>query len=131
MKKTTNQPQIDQPPEETQAPNLLPTVTVADLDANGVYWGVTEIARADLAPEHVEVPAECDLTPGAYRWSAAAERFEPLGRGQRMAQPGGVSLEDAVHELAQLAGASGPLPPRLAQWVDQYRNSVGRIGQKG
>lgn len=123
--------QGQQSPEEAQAPDLPATVTVARLDANGVYWGVDTIERAALTAEHVEVPADCDLAPGAYRWNAAATRFDHLGRGQRMAQPGGVSLEEAVYELALLAGADGPLMPKLAQWVEQYRNSVGRVGQKG
>lgn len=118
-----------EPPEET--PDLPSTVSVADLDVNGIYWGVHVINRASLTPEHVAVPECCDLTPGAYRWNAAQQRFDPLPRSQRITQPGSVSLEEAVHELVQLAARSGQLPPRLAQWDQQFVNSIGRIGGKG
>lgn len=128
-------PQDAAPAGEAKAPappELAPTVTVARLDASGVYWGVDTIDRAALTPEHVEVPANCDLEPGAYRWNAADVRFDPIERSKRAAQPGGVSLEEAVYELTQLIKSErGSLTPRLAQWLEQYRNSVGRIGQKG
>ncbi len=118
-----------EPPEAT--PALPPTVPVAKLDVNGIYWGVQTIDRVDLTAEHVEVPENCDLTPGAYRWNAEQKRFDPLPRSQRITQPGNVSLEEAVHELIQLAALAGKLPPRLAAWDEQYTKSIGRIGEKG
>lgn len=128
-----NTPDDATPQEQQQAapPELPPTVTVAKLDANNIYWGVQTIDRSELTPEHVEVPASCDLTTGAYCWNAEHQRFDPLPRSQRITQPGDVSLEEAVHELVQLAALSGKLPPRLAQWEQQFGMSIGRIGGKG
>lgn len=123
----------DATPQGPQAtpPELPPTVTVAELDASAIYWGVQTIERAALTPEHVEVPASCDLTPGAYRWNAEHQRFDPLPRSQRITQPGNVSLEEAVHELVQIAALAGKLPPRLAKWDEQFVNSIARIDNKG
>lgn len=122
---TTQQGKQPAPPE------LPPTVTVAELDASGIYWGVQTIERVALTPEHVEVPASCDLTPGAYRWNSEMKRFDPLPRSQRITQPGNVSLEEAVHELVQIVALAGKLPPRLAKWDEQFVISIARIGEKG
>lgn len=115
--------------DSPQEPALPATVSIAHLDANNVYWGVETIERTALTPEHVEVPPHCDLEPGSYLWNAVAKRFDPIRRDKRTPRADGVSLEEAVYELTKLI--SGPLPPRLARWAEQYNNSIGRIGGKG
>lgn len=91
----------DEPVTSHQSPV---TVFVADLDADGVYWGVIEKPRADIAEADFEVPKDCDLAPGKYRYNAAPDRiggpgFDPLERSKQKAAPTAPTFERALYDL--------------------------------
>ena len=110
-------------PEENQAP----TATVAIIDADGVYRGIDTIAADALNDKHVQVPADCDLAPGKYRWSAEHQRIEPLTELQQ-APPGVPSLETAVFELVRWAQGQGAKSAVLDAYAAAFKISIDAIG---
>lgn len=119
-------------PREMPAGSRAPDVVfVADLDANGVYWGVLEKHREDLIASDVEVPRDCDLAPGQYRWNASPcdadgtpqpSRFDPLPREKRRSVPGAPSMELAFAQLVEAMGDAAPAYVR--EWATWYRKTL-------
>ena len=105
-------------------------VTVAVLDATGVYQGLTTISAAQQTDAHVILPADCDLRPGHYRWDPERSTFVPLQLSQVSVGAAGVSLEAVVAELAQQAIAAGSSSPLLVGYVAAFKKSVDAIGSK-
>jgi hypothetical protein len=94
----------------------------AKLDHDGVYWGTEEVKK--LGAGDVEVPAACDLRPGAYKFVPKnAEhdgRFEPLPKAAQKAAPGAPTLEQAFHAFVK----SGYDAPRVKAWCEWYEKNV-------
>lgn len=109
------------------APPVEP-ITIAILDVNNVYFGVTTLDPANPPAVLVPVPADCDLKPGRYEWSAEHQRFDPLPDSRAVTEPGRVSLEQAVNALATWAVEQGATSPLLAQFVSEFKNSLDAVG---
>jgi len=103
-------------------------ITIANLDVNGVYFGVITLDPDNPPAVVVPVPADCDLKPGAYVWNADHQRFDPRPDGQVLAEPGQVSLEQAVNALATWAIEQGATSPLLTQWVAEFKKSIDGAG---
>lgn len=103
------------------------TIAVAKLDANGVYWGMQTITPDDLNEQHVQVPADCDLAPGKYRWHAQHQRFDALTELQQ-APEGLATLEAVVYQLVQNAQAQGATEPVFAAYAANYKRSIDAMG---
>lgn len=73
----------------------------AKIDHDGVYWGVEEVAA--LAAGDLEVPADCDCKPGAYRLMPAVgdepAYLEPIEPQNIKAVAGAPTLEQAFYAL--------------------------------
>lgn len=90
----------------------------AKLDADGVYFGVEPVS--ELLDGDVQVEPNCDLAHGKYKWSPAAQRFEPLPRGQQKNAPGEVTLEQALFDLIRATPAA---PASCLSWVENYQKT--------
>ena len=88
----------------------------AKLDHDRVYWGVEEVEA--LAPDDVEVPADCDLKPGMYRWDGAT--FALLAHAQRKSAPEAPTIEQAFYDLL----TTGPEAPRVVAWRDWMKQTM-------
>lgn len=116
------------PPDE---PKPVAMVTVAVLDASGVYRGLKSISDVDMTDAHIVLPADCDLKAGYYRWDAARKTFDPLPASQVSVDGGPApSVEAVVAELAKEALASGSKSQVLAEFLAAYSKSVDAIGSK-
>lgn len=109
--------------EVPQEPALPATVFVANLDADAIYWGVIEKHRDDLKETDVEVPKDCDLAPGKYRYNADPARiggpgFDPLERSKQKAAPTAPTFEDALYALIRGNKA------KAEAWADHYEKTV-------
>lgn len=103
----------------------------AKLDNDGIYWGIEEIAAAGAGD--VEIPQDCDLKPGAYRWNKKDATFDPLPPSQVRSSADTVDFERAVYELCEGLDAAGgkPLPALTVTWCKQYETSFdGDMGRK-
>lgn len=100
----------------------------AKLGEGGVYWGVEEVEA--LGAEDVEVPRDCDLRPGAYRWNAVERHFDPLPAHQVRTQEEKPSLEQAVAELVDIVGRGAELTPRVKTWREEFAKTVDALGAK-
>jgi hypothetical protein len=77
---------------------------VANLDVDGVYWGVIEKHCEDLTDADFAVPANCDLAPGKYRLNRDPARiggpgFDPLERSKQKQAPTAPTFERALYDL--------------------------------
>lgn len=101
----------------------------AVLDPDGMYRGHEPLpGKAALNPDDVEVPPDCDLAPGRYRWDG--KTFLPV----KSPEP-----EDVVNEhhtlVAVAAGFAavekalpGTLPEITLRWIDWYEKTVDAKG---
>jgi hypothetical protein len=117
--------------EKTDQPNPhAPVFHRARLDADLVYWGVEQVTA--LGPRDIEVPAECDLKPGHYRWNPDAKPepcFDPLKRDQRRDTPEQPLTERALYELLLAMQQAGqPVPPYCQQWACWYEQTMDAKG---
>lgn len=109
------------------APPAAP-ITIANLDVNGVYFGVTTLDQANQPSLVIPVPADCDLLPGRYVWCSEHQRFDPLPDSKALTEPGQVSLEQAVNALATWAVEQGATSPLLVQFVADFKKSLDAVG---
>ena len=97
-------------------------VWIALLDEGGVYQGMRQADPREIGPGAVEVPANCDLTPGKYAWRDG--RFVPL-------RARNVSVDDlhmrAVHRFiadvtvwADAERAAGRSAPPVSDYVREW-----------
>lgn len=102
----------------------------AKLDADGIYWGVEQVAA--LAAGDVEVPQECDLKPGHYRWNRDAKPepcFEPLPKSLRRDAPEQPLTERALYELfLAMLEAGQPLPRYCIEWGAWFETTIDARG---
>lgn len=94
----------------------------AKIDHDGVYWGVEEVAA--LAAGDLEVPADCDCKPGAYRLMPAVgdepAYLEPIEPQNIKAVAGAPTLEQAFYALL----TEGPDAPRVLAWGEAFKQTV-------
>lgn len=111
-----------------------PQITVAILNAAGVYLGVESINLADKTAEHFEVPADCDLTPGRYRLDRAHSQFVALPDDQviDVAAAGGdaVSRDQVLFALVAWATGQGANSPVFDAFTAQFKKSIDAAGSK-
>jgi hypothetical protein len=96
-------------------------VTVADLDADGVFWGTVQKHGEDIVDQDLLVPAGIDLKPGAYRWNASALRFDPLEKARQKITKQAPTMERALYEMVR---ASANPSRGAAEWADWYEKSL-------
>jgi len=113
------------PPEE-EAEYKVSRVTVADLDANGYFRGVKTLAPEEVTGTHVPVPADCDLKPGAYRWSELDGAFMPAPPQDVKSPELEIDALSAIaHGLIALSEAQGiTLPPATVAWLKFYLTTI-------
>lgn len=100
-------------------------ICIATLDADGVYRGLREVARKDVKPSDIEVPADCDLEPGKYLWNETEQRFDPVREDtpdSRLAEPN-VQFAIAAGFMA-LAEQGAVLPKETRDWLTWYRQTL-------
>lgn len=96
----------------------------AKIDADRVYWGVEQVAT--LAAGDVEIPKDCDLAPGAYKWDANA--FVPLAPVNRKATSA-PSTEKALALLIDaLVAAKVAIPEYTAAWRAHFATTIDAKG---
>lgn len=121
--RTINEPGGELREASAKEPAADPRLYVAHLDDAGVYLGVIEKHVEDRVERDVPVPADCDLTPGRYRWNGKA--FVPLSEREARVAGAGPSLEQALHDYLRARETAGdPLPPRTAQWLAQFGKTI-------
>lgn len=112
-----------------------PKISVAMLDADGLFLGVQEIDPASKLPEQIEVPADCDLKPGRCKWVAidgypGGGRFEYFGGDAQAilndaSAVSSVSMEIAFNALATALQQQGvPLPQATLAWMSDFAQSI-------
>lgn len=93
---------------------------VAVIDDSGKLVGYDEVSAIDTRM-HVEVPRECDLTPGKYRWNDRLKRFDPIQK-------------KAPEPMAPIVGAliairdGQPLPAvtlEFLNWWETHKSNMG------
>jgi len=108
------------------APEASPRRYRAKLDADRIYWGVEEVAA--LEPGDVEVPAQCDLKHGHYRWNPDAKpvpRFDPIEREARKSTPEAPSRDKAVaHLIDTLAAGGTTIPEYTRKWREWFATTI-------
>ena len=100
-------------------------ITVADIDANGYYRGVKAIAADEKTDAHVEVPADCDLKPGAYRWSELDGAFMPAPPQDPKSPELEIDALSAIaHGFIALGEQGMTLPPATVAWLKFYLTTI-------
>lgn len=111
------------------AADAASTKYVARLDGAGVLLGFEHIPKAEVTEEHggmpdfVDVPADCDLKPGRYRWVPAAEKFDPVPVQK-------VDSESAIIEgFRYLRDQHGlDIPDVTENWIAEHDKRKARAG---
>lgn len=98
----------------------------ANLDADGVFWGVTEIHPEDVIATDVVLDRIPDNPPGKYRWDKTLRAMQPLPPSQQKQANTAPDLERTFDALCEWlsAGGSVALPALVAEWRTWYRKSV-------
>ena len=91
----------------------------AKLDENNIYYGVEEVET--LSDIDVEVPHDCDLKPGMYRWDVDGQTFMPLTRGSAKPVQNMPLAERALYELIK---ATKNPPPYCVEWAMYYEKTL-------
>lgn len=104
-------------------------VQIAQLDADGIYQGVTEINETDLTAEHVQLKHGCDLPLGEHRWDKHKRTFVSI----REVVPGNAAPDaQSVNALAigmiSLHAQGLTLPPETLARLDSYTSSMDFMG---
>lgn len=99
-------------------------VTVARLDAAGVYLGTEQIPADQVTADHVQLPDGCDLPPGKYGWDRDKRAFVPLADAQQRAVEQPVALNALAWLLLAQYAAGMPLPAPCMAWLDWYVKTI-------
>jgi hypothetical protein len=96
------------------------------LDADGVYFGATQIHPEDVKEGDVVLDHLPDNAPGRYRWDRAAAALHPLPVSQHKETAGAPDLERAFDALCGWLSDNDsiPLPPLIAEWRAGYAKSI-------
>ena len=89
----------------------------AKLDGNKIYFGVEEVAA--LQAGDVEIPHDCDLAVGAYKWSGTA--FDALPPLRRKDAPSIPTTEEA---FAALIKAMPNPPAECSAWLAYFETTI-------
>lgn len=97
------------------------------LDESGVLVGFSDAVDA----EGVEVPADCDLTPGRYRWAPDLATFLPVERTVEDRLRTDVDALRAIHAGFKAIEAAGlvDLPDATRQWLRQFARTIDALGE--
>lgn len=104
---------------------------LAMLDDHGILTGFSE---GTPGLDRIEVPDNCDLEVGRYRWNCAAKRFDPLPRlDPWLAMPEETPEPDTLRAIARGFMAIRDnglvaLPPETLDWLDRYGRSIDNAG---
>ena len=104
-------------PEATPAP--LPYKAV--LDANGVLIGYERTSGPG-----VEVPEDCDLIPGKYRWAGAG--FVPIMEAFDKNEVSSPSTLAAIAMGLKAVRDGKPLPGVTLKWLDDFDKTIDAQG---
>jgi len=116
---------ITQSPDHPIASTAAPPAWLLKLDADGVYWGATEISPADVNADDVVLDHMPDNRPGIYKWNAIEARLDPLPKAQQKDVQVAPDLERAFDELCTaLAKQNVGLSPLVVEWQAWYRRTV-------
>lgn len=120
-------PVIDAGPVVTPAPpeqvKVKPMFRI-NVDADGVYWGATEIHPEDAQPADVVLEAMPDNRQGCYRWNAIDRRFDPLPVSQQKIVQTAPDLERTFDALCEALAKSMTLPPLVVEWRSWYAKTI-------
>jgi hypothetical protein len=111
-----------------EAPPQPATVTVAVLDAAGIYQGTAQIAEADLTEEHVRLDDGCDLPPDAYRWDRDRRTFIHIGRATARVVEAPNTLNAVAWGFLAMRQAGTALPAKTLRWIDWYVGTIDFAG---
>jgi hypothetical protein len=119
------------------------TVTVANVDVNGVFWGTltknfSDLKAGDFVFGDPQLPTVLpagvnyfpgpvpDNTPGMYSIVAAPPQLVPLPPTQQPAAPATPSAERALYELAKAmyAASSAAVPQPTLDWAVSFETSL-------
>lgn len=93
--------------------------TIARLGVDNIYLGKQTVTSVSAG--QVQIPDECDLTPGRYRWDDQAKTFVPLNFAPRDV----ANMPNVLRALAQTIRSvqSGqPLGPEALAFLQWYHN---------
>lgn len=98
----------------------------AILDPDGIYQG-HESVKGDLGPDDVEVPEDCDLAIGMYRWDGGT--FLPVraaGRHDLLDEPH--TLRAVALGFAAIDRAHPDLLPRETKdWLNWFGRTIDAV----
>jgi len=108
-----------------------PAVNYAVLEAGTMVLTGFETGAAGKAGKlRIEVPAECDLTPGKFKWNAEAARFDPLQVFDAVPEDSPHTLHAIWAGFLSLSLAGHGFPPETETWLFDYGRSIdGDLGQ--
>jgi hypothetical protein len=99
-------------------------IGVARLNEQGVYLGVEVIEAAVKNEEHIEVPIDCDLTPGRYQWKGGQFAYIAAPDPVSDAPPVVALNALALALIALLDAKIVSLPSATLQWLDFYVRTI-------
>lgn len=105
--------------EKQSVETAIKKIYRATLDINGVYFGKEQVA--ELMPDDVEVPEDCDLPIGKYKWFADTAQFIPLPKSQHSATPNAPLADRALYEL--IKSINSP-PAYCVEWCLWFEKSI-------
>lgn len=99
-----------------------------NLDADGVYFGATEIHPEDVKEGDVVLDHAPDNAHGKYRWDKESKALHPLPVSQHKESGDAPDLECAFNWLCEWLSDGGqiPLPPHVTEWREWYRKTIDR-----
>lgn len=96
----------------------------AILDNENTYFGMEEVS--EIKDFDVEVPADCDLPIGKYKYNFHTHSFEPLKDLKKAKTPNAPLAERALYELIN---ATKNPPEYCVVWAKWYKDSVDNWGK--
>ena len=97
----------------------------ANLDADQVFWGVTEIHADDVHEGDLILDHVPDNRPGVYRWDAAHQpspAFVPLPLSQQKEEQTVPSLDRMLYDFFN--SYPEPLPKSVHEWLEYQKTTV-------
>lgn len=104
---------------ETREQVEIKKIFKAILDINGVYFGMEEVVQ--LLEGDVEVPENCDLPPGKYKWVPELSQFYAVPKSQHTITPNAPLADRALYEVIK----SMPNPPAYClEWCAWFEKTL-------
>ena len=102
--------------------------TYALLSSAGLLTGYETATRKPRRP-HVEVPKDCDLVPGRYRY--VNDTFVPLADDEAALASDPTALHCIAPGFASLHNQGVELHPETVAWLGRYEDSFDNKGVDG